>query len=109
MLEALDQGPYRWWLNTALVTLTAITCSRGSTSKLYAGKILVAATAASQKCVSHVSMKASKFSLYQECIKGGGRVCNCTSWLWSRRKCSLMPKYSRPQTNCEVFKWVAEA
>ena len=47
--------------------------------------------------------------MLQERIKRGGRACNCTSWLWSRRKCSFMPKYtfhSRPQTYCEVFKWM---
>ena len=46
----------------------------------------------------------------QECIKGG-EGCNCTSWMWSGRKCSFVPKinvpfHSRLQTNCEVFKWV---
>ena len=43
---------------------------------------------------------------YQERIKGGGgRACNCTSWLWSGRNGRLVRKFS--QSNCKVFKWVA--
>ena len=65
MLEALDQGPYCCRLNPSI----KLTCSSSAACNYCLcdkrdPKLFVAATAVAEKCVSHVSMKTSKLSLY---------------------------------------------
>ena len=51
-------------------------------------------------------MSSTSPLLCQECIKKEEEERTAHPWLWSGRKCSFVPKYSRLQTNCKVFKWV---